>query len=110
MATRRIPNGPPRSADGRRRRGLKHERLAVRIDPERKELLQRAADLEGRTLSDLVIEGAVKHAEEVIREHTVVKLSVRDTQAFMEALLNPPAPSERLRAAAARYKREVRER
>ena len=57
-----------------------------------------------------MLEGAQRHAEEVIREHTVIQLSVQDTHAFMEALVNPPAPSARLQAAAERYKREVRER
>ena len=110
MATKRVHSGPPRTTQGARRRGLKQDRLALRIDPERMALLQRAADLEGRTLSHIVLEGALRYAQEVIREHTVIELSVRDTQAFMEALLNPPAPGERLRAAADRYKREVRER
>jgi uncharacterized protein (DUF1778 family) len=95
---------------GSRQRASKQDRLAVRIDREQKELLQRAADLAGRTLSDLVLEGTRRYAEDVIREHTTIKLSVRDTQAFMDALLNPPTPSPRLRAAAERYKREVRER
>lgn len=108
MARRTHAEPPPALRASHRR--VKEDRLAVRIDPELKALLQRAADLEGRSLSDLVLEGAQRRAEEVIQEHTVVKLSVRDTQAFMEALRNPPAPSARLRAAAERYKREVRER
>lgn len=97
-------------AGQRSARGLKQERLAVRIKPEQKELLQRAADIEGRSLSDLVLEGAQRRAEEVIREHNLVRLSLRDTEAFFDTLINPPAPSSRLRAAAERYKHEVVER
>jgi len=37
-------------------------------------------------------------------EHEAWKLSRRASEAFAEALLNPPAPSEALREAAARYK------
>ncbi len=85
-------------------------RLAARINPEQKELLQRAADLQGRSLSDFVIESAQRAAEEVIREHEVITLSARDSRAFAEALLNPPPPNERLRAAFARYQQEVEER
>jgi uncharacterized protein (DUF1778 family) len=91
-------------------RSLKRGRLAARINPEQKELLQRAADLQGRSLSDFVIETAQRAAEEVIREHEVIRLSIRDSQAFVNALLTPPAPSDRLRVAFARYREEVLER
>ena len=90
--------------------GAKHARIQARVSARQRELLQRAADLEGRSLSEFVVDSAQRHAEEVIRNHNVIKLSVRDTEAFMEALINPPAPSARLRAAAERYKREVVER
>lgn len=93
-----------------RLRNTKHRRLQARISDEQKELMQRAADLEGRTLSDFVIDSAQRRAEEVIREHEVIRLSPRDSRAFVEALLNPPPPSERVRALAARYQREVEER
>jgi uncharacterized protein (DUF1778 family) len=85
----------------------KRERLEARVSAEQKAVLQRAADLEGRSLSDFLIESAQRRAEEVIREHEVIRLSVRDSLLFAEALLNPPAPSERLRAAFARYREEV---
>lgn len=88
---------------------VKRERLEARISAEQKALLQRAADLLGRTLSDFIVASAQRAAEEVIREHTIVTLTAQDSQAFVEALLNPPPPSERLRAAAARYKQEFGE-
>ena len=87
----------------------KRERLEARVSTYQRSVLQRAADIQGRSLSDFVIEHAQRAAEEVIRDHSVIQLSVRDTQAFMDALLNPPPPSVHLRAAAERYKREVRE-
>ena len=87
----------------------KRERLEARVSAEQKALLQRAADLQGRTLSDFIIGSAQRAAEEIIREHTVITLTAQDSRAFVEALLNPPAPNERLRAAAARYKQEPAE-
>jgi uncharacterized protein (DUF1778 family) len=87
----------------------KRERLEARVSAEQKALLQRAADLMGRSLSDFIVGSAQRAAEEVIREHTIVMLTAQDSRAFVEALLNPPDASERLRAAAARYKQEFGE-
>jgi uncharacterized protein (DUF1778 family) len=72
--------------------------------------MQQAADLVGQSLSEFVIDSAQRRAEEVLREHEVLRLSVRDSRTFIKALLNPPAPSARMRALAARYEREVTER
>ncbi len=88
----------------------KRERLEARLTSEQKALLQHAADLQGRTLSDFVLENVLRDAQEVIREHEVIRLTAEDSRIFMEAVLNPPAPSARLRAAAARYLSDVEER
>ncbi len=88
----------------------KRERLEVRISPEQKELLQYAAALQGRSLSDFVTESVQRAVEEAVREHAVITLTARDSATFAEAILNPPVPSEQLRAAAADYLREVEER
>ncbi len=85
---------------------IRRERLEARVSHEQKALIQRAADLLGRSLSDFIVGSAQRAAEEVLREHEVMTLTARDSRAFVEALLNPPAPNEQLRAAAARYKRE----
>lgn len=83
----------------------RHERLETRITPEQKELLQRAASLEGRTLTDFVLTSAQDAAQRTIEAHTVLALSARDQRAFITALLNPPPPSKRLKRAAERYRR-----
>lgn len=88
----------------------KRERLEARISAEQKELLQRAAALQGWSLSDFVVESAQRAAEATIREHSIIALSTRDSLMFMEAVLNPPPPTARLRAAAERYLDEVEER
>ncbi|WP_066375608.1 type II toxin-antitoxin system TacA family antitoxin [Anabaena sp. CA = ATCC 33047] len=85
----------------------KVERLEARITKEQKELFQRAADIQGRTLTDFVISSVLKAANEVIQENEMMVLSRQDQEVFVEALLNPPAPSEKLRAAAQRYKQNM---
>ena len=46
-------------------------------------------------------------ARRAIEEHQRLELSVRDSQAFVETLLNPPLPNDRLREMAARYRRTI---
>lgn len=84
---------------------LKSERLEARLRPEDKALMQRAADLSGRKLSEFVIASAREAAVETVRRHESLVLSdPRDQAAFADALLKPPAPSRRLQAAARRYR------
>jgi uncharacterized protein (DUF1778 family) len=79
-------------------------RLEARISPEIKALLQKAADLEGRTLTDFAIATLQTEAYRVIERHQKLKLSIEDSEAFVNALLNPPKPNDAIKAAAQRYK------
>ena len=85
----------------------KSERLAARVTPKQKELFQRAADLTGRTLTDFIISSAEAAAEEAVRTRQVIELTTEDTKVLVAALLNPPKPNERLRAAARSYRELV---
>lgn len=80
------------------------ERLEARVSKEQKELFQRAADIQGLTLTDFVISSMHNAAVRAIQEHEMMQLIGRDREVFLEALLNPPEPSASLRAAAQRYK------
>lgn len=79
------------------------ERFGARLPADVKELLQRAADLTGRSLTDFVLASAQAAAEETIRQHGVMQLTARDSLALAEALANPPAPNAKLRAAFEEY-------
>lgn len=82
-------------------------RLEARVSPEVKALWQRAADLEDRTLTDFVIASVQKAACKVIDQHQKLQLNLEDSEAFINALLNPPEPNEALKAAAQRYKQTM---
>jgi uncharacterized protein (DUF1778 family) len=86
---------------------LKGERLEARLTSEQKELLQRAAQLEGTTLTDFVVRNALSIARQVIEEHNLIKLSLEDSQAFARTLLNPSEPNARMMAAAKEYKHSM---
>lgn len=82
---------------------LRQERLEARVTKAQKSLFQRAAEILGRSLSDFVVSSAQEAATRAIQERSVMTLTERDQQAFVSALLNPPAPSARLRQAAQRH-------
>jgi uncharacterized protein (DUF1778 family) len=88
---RRIPRG-------------KAYRFDARLNEDQKILIQRAADLEGRTMTDFVLHSAETAAERTIQERSMLILSVRETQAFVNAVLNSAEPGAVLRAAARQYK------
>lgn len=83
-------------------------RLEARIAPEQKKLLERAAALEGRSLTDFVMQSAKDAAMRVIQAHASVALSDRDQEAFVSAVLKPAIPRGRLARAAARYRMHIR--
>jgi uncharacterized protein (DUF1778 family) len=82
----------------------RRERLEARVSSEQKALLERAAALEGRSLTDFVVSSAQSAAMETIQRHQVITLTACDSLMFAEALMHPPAPNERLRAAARRHR------
>jgi uncharacterized protein (DUF1778 family) len=82
-------------------------RLEARISQETKVLIQKAADLEGRTLTDFVVASVQAEAYRVIEQHQTLKLSIEDSEAFVDAILNPPKPNDALKSAASRYKQAM---
>lgn len=83
------------------------DRLEARVDREQKALFERAAALQGCSLSTFLITSAREAAIKTIQEHEVIKLSGSDRDVFIKALLNPPKPTKKMREAALRYKKEM---
>lgn len=88
----------------RKTRRQRSERVEARVTPEQKKLLERAAALEGRTVTDFVLSSAQAAAAETISRHELLELTPDDQEAFVAALLKPPQPNEALRAAASRFR------
>jgi uncharacterized protein (DUF1778 family) len=74
--------------------------MSLRIRAGEKALLLRAVALDHTDLTDFVIRHALSAARAVIQEADRVQLSERDSLRVLELLENPPAPNERLLAAA----------
>jgi uncharacterized protein (DUF1778 family) len=85
--------------------GVKGGRLEARISSHQKRLFKRAAELEGRTLTDFVVSALQAAATKVIQDHEVMTLSGKDREIFVSALLTPVIASGRLKKAVSRYKK-----
>jgi uncharacterized protein (DUF1778 family) len=92
-------------AEHKLRPGRKSQRLMARISAEQKRLFQRAADIRGQTLTEFVVSVAQEAATRAIVDQEVIELSLRDSRAFAEGVLNPPPIGNSLRRAARRYKK-----
>jgi uncharacterized protein (DUF1778 family) len=90
-----------------RERRLREERLGFRVDEPTKALIERAAQLERRKLTDFCMTALTEAARRTIAEHETIMLSERDRAVFFDTLVNPPAPNERLQRALAEHKRRV---
>ena len=74
-------------------------RLEARLPVEVHALLKRAAELQGRSLTDFVVTAARDAASRTIEEAEIIRLSVADQRQIAEAILNPPEPTAALRRA-----------
>ena len=83
-------------------------RLEARVSADQKHLFQRAADLLGRTMTDFIISSLQESASKIIHEREILKLSLKDTEVFVQALLNPPSPNSKLLKAMAKHEKSVR--
>lgn len=79
-------------------------RLEARISPDLHALLKRAAELQGRSVTDFVADALRKVAQSVVEDATILRLSAEDQIRFANALLAPPEPNDALKRAFARRK------
>lgn len=75
-------------------------RMSLRIRPEDKALLVRAVSYTHTDLTAFVLQNALEAAKAVIDEAERVSLSDRDSLRVLNVLENPPAPNQKLLAAA----------
>jgi len=52
--------------------------------------VRRAAELQGRSVSDFLVAAALKDAQRTIEDAQIFRLSIADQQRFADLLLNPP--------------------
>ena len=64
--------------------------LSMRLPASDIAIIDRAADLKGRSRTDFVREAAVRAAEEIVMESALIRMSARGFRAFMAAIEAPP--------------------
>ena len=80
-------------------------RLEARISTDLQALLRRAAEIQGRSMTDFVVAAVQDAAQRTIAETEVVRLSMADQEIFARALLEPKKPSPALKRAFTRRKK-----
>ena len=83
-------------------------RLEARISTDLHSLLKRAAELQGRTMTDFVVSAVQDAAQRAIEQSEVIRLSLADQECFAQALLSPSEPAPALKRAFARHSKLLR--
>lgn len=78
----------------------KNSRLEARVSPEALAVIKRAAEIQGRSISDFVVSAAQELAQRTIEETNFIRLSIDDQRRFVELLIEPPELSPVMKRAA----------
>ena len=84
-------------------------RLEARISTDLHSLLKRAAELQGRTMTDFVVAAVQDAAQRAVEQAEVLRLSRADQECFAQVLLAPPVASPALKRAVARRRSLLRD-
>lgn len=77
----------------------KQERINLRLKRSAKQMLERAASFEGKTISNFILSSALSRAEKTVHEHEAMSLNAQDAEAFFNALNKPVRFNKKLAAA-----------
>ncbi len=80
--------------------------ITLTLEPEQKQLLEKAAALRCLTVSEYLLQLALDIATEEIQGPEVIAVSDRDWEIIESAILNPPAANEALQAAINEHQEE----
>lgn len=80
-------------------------RLEARISTDLHAMLKRAAELQGRTMTDFVVDAVQDAAQRAIEQAEIIRLSRADQECFAQALLSPSQPVPALKRAFARRRK-----
>ena len=75
----------------------KRDTLNLRIKPELRGLIDRAAELSGKNRTDFVLDAARRAAEDALWDRTVFVVNAKAYAKFLVRLDAPPRPNARLR-------------
>ena len=76
---------------------VKRETLNIRIKPEERNLIDRAAKTRGKNRTDFILEAARLAAEDALLDQVIISVNPEAYSEFLARLDTPPKPNERLR-------------
>ena len=79
-------------------------RIEARIAPDALAVVRRAAEIQGRSVSDFIVAAAQEAANRTIEDAHIIRLSVEDQQRFVDVLLNPPPLTPAMERAIKRHR------
>lgn len=87
----------------------RRHRLTARTTPEVLAILKRAAEIEGRSLTDFIVAAASTAARQAIEQTEVIQLSGKSARMFGGDLLEPPPIAPAMKRAFVHHRRLVGE-
>lgn len=82
--------------------------FTIRTAPQDKELIEKAAEHAGISISSFMLQYALRAARKELAEIEKTTLSERDARAFFETMTNPPVANQSLKKAFKDYSKQVR--
>lgn len=83
-------------------------RLEARISTSLRNLLKRAAEIQGRTMTEFVVSAVQEAALQAIEKSEIIKLTMADQECFANALLSPPKPAKAMQRAFTRRRKLIK--
>ncbi len=80
-----------------RRTATRTGTINIRVQPADRALIDQAAEAEGKSRSDFMLEAARRAAREAILDRTLFRVDAATYDRFVAMLDSPPEPNERLR-------------
>jgi uncharacterized protein (DUF1778 family) len=85
---------------------ISQERIDIRISKEQKEFVKYASELLGfKSLSEFVVYCINSEANRIVKDNNLIVKTLEDKKIFLNAILNPPSPNEKLKGAQLNYKK-----
>jgi uncharacterized protein (DUF1778 family) len=100
MNTAELLVAPESAREAEPARDLRRRRdtvINVRLTKMLRDLIDRAADVLGKTRTEFILESARTHAIDVLLDRRLFTLNEDQYEAFIRSLEAPPAPNEKLK-------------
>lgn len=100
-----MKTAPSRKISGK---AVADDRITARIPHAKRMVIERAAAVYGATLNQFIVQTALDRAGEILEREEILRLSTKDSKAFLQALETPAPTPRALREALRAHDKLVR--